>query len=174
MEKTNMLLAVFEDVDPASEAVEQLRQMGVPDDEMNVISGIPFPGAILGRPRQWTNVPRLALGGALAGLLVGLFFAAGTPVLYPLVVGGQPLIALPPSLIVLFEMTMLGMLIATFVGVFLDSYFPSYTPKEYVPEISDGKIAVLFSCPLEGQDQFVKAMTALGAQSVQPAEARTL
>ena len=68
----------------------------------------------------------------------------------------------------------LGMLASTFLGVFLDSYFPSYQPKEYVTEVSDGKIAVLFSCPVEMESGISKAMTALGAEAVKPAEAQQL
>ena len=34
---------------------------------MNVIAGVPVSEAMLGRPRQWTNVPRLAMGGAAVG-----------------------------------------------------------------------------------------------------------
>jgi len=171
MPETKTLMALFEDIDPAADAVDQLRLMGVGNDQMNIISGIPVAEAMLGRPRQWSNVPRLALGGAVAGMLIGLFLVIGTPSLYPVLVGNQPLIPVPPSVIVIFEMTMLGLLVSTFLGVFLDSYFPSYTPKEYVPEISDGKIAVLFTCPVDQQAQFIDAMTKLGAQSVKPAEA---
>lgn len=172
-EKTS-LLAIFPDIDPAALAVEKLRELGLSDAEMNVISGIPATEAMLGRPRQWSNVPRLALGGAVGGFLIGMFFSFGTPYLYPIHVGGQPLIPGPPTVVVLFEMTMLGMLVATFLGVFLDSRFPSYSPKEYVPQISDGRIAVFFECPAEKQQKFTDALTVLGAESVQPAEAQKL
>lgn len=168
------LLAVFPDLDPAAQAIDRLRELGLGDGHMNIISGIPVTEAMLGRPRQWTNVPRLALGGAAAGFVVGLFLAVGTPSLYPIAVGGQPLVPVPPSIVIVFEMTMLVMLIATFVGVFLDSYFPSYRPKEYVPAISDGKIGILFVCPAEQEKKFSEAMTRLGAESVQPAEAQQL
>ncbi len=168
------LLAVFSDIDPAAHAIDKLRELGVPDADMNVISGIPATEAMLGRPRQWSNVPRLALGGAVGGFLIGAFFAFGTPFLYPIHVGGQPLFPGAPSVVVLFEMTMLGMLVATFMGVFLDSRYPSYSPKEYVPEISDGRIAVFFQCPVEKQKKFTDTLTALGAVSVQPAEAQKL
>jgi hypothetical protein len=164
------LLAVFADIDPAAHGIDKLRELGVQDDEINVISGIPVTEAMLGRPRKWSNVPRLAAGGAIAGFLVGIFFSA-TPLLYPVSVGGQPLIPGPPTVVAVFEMAMLGMLISTFLGVFLDSYFPSYTPKEYVPEISDGKIAVLFACPMDAESKFLQAMSAAGAESVKPAEA---
>jgi hypothetical protein len=62
----------------------------------------------------------------------------------------------------------------SFLGLFVDSGFPSYTPKHYVPEISDGRIAVLFSHPMDEQQKFVEAMKNAGAESVAPAEARHL
>jgi hypothetical protein len=171
MTETKNLLALFEDIDPAAEAIEKLRGMGIQDGDMNIISGVPVTEAMLGRPRQWSNVSRLALGGAVAGSLIGLFLAVGTTLLYKIPVGGQPFFPGAPDIVVFFEMTMLGMLVSTFLGVFLDSYFPSYRPKEYVPEISNGKIAVLFNCPAEKEEEFTTAMTNLGAQSVKPAEA---
>ncbi len=174
MNETKTLLALFQDVDPAAEAIDKLREMGLDDGQMNVISGIPVTERMLGRPTQWSNVPRLALGGAVGGFLLGLFLAVGTPSLYPIYVGEQPLIPIPPSVVVVFEMTMLGMLVSTFIGVFLDSRFPSYSPKEYVPEISDGRIAVFFECPADKEERFIKAMTSLGAESVAPAEAQKL
>jgi hypothetical protein len=172
--ETSTLLALFNDIDPTVEALDQLRQLGIGDDQMNVISGIPLTEQILGRPRHWSNVPRLAMGGAVAGFLVGLFLVFGPPGLYPIHVGGQSLIPGPPTVVVLFEMTMLGMVVSTFLGVFLDSYLPSYRPKEYVPEISDGNIAILFKCPVGKELKFIEAMTSLGAQSVSPAEAGQL
>ena len=167
------LLAVFPDLEPAADAIDKLRSLGLSDEEMNVISGVPVTEAMLGRPHQWTNVPRLAMGGAIGGFLIGVFLIF-TPLLYFVPVGGQPQIPVPPSIVVLFELTMLGMLISTFVGVFLDSRFPSYRPMEYVPEISDGKIAVLFYCPEDKRDNFTQAMTALGAEKVEAAEAKQL
>ncbi|MFZ5911060.1 MAG: quinol:electron acceptor oxidoreductase subunit ActD [Chloroflexota bacterium] len=168
------LLAIFPDLGPASDAIEKLRALGVGDEAMNVISGIPVTEAMLGRPRQWTNVPRLALGGAAVGFLGGAFLAFGTPSLYNVYVGGQPLIPGPPSVVVIFELTMLGMLISTFLGVFLDSYFPSYRPMEYVAEISDGKIGILFSCPEKSRDRIGKALAKLGAEKIETAEAQQL
>lgn len=174
MTEMKTLLALFGDIDPAADAVEALHNFGMEDGDINVISGIPVTEPMLGRPHQWTNVPRLAIGGALAGFLVGLFISVGTPLLYPIHVGGQPIVPIPPSIIVIFEMTMLGMLVTTFLGVFLDSQFPSYKPKEYVPQISDGKIAVLFNCTDENEGELTNMMEKLGAESVVPAEAQQL
>lgn len=169
-----MLLALFPDVNPAALAVDKLRELGISDEHVNVISGLPITEAMLGRKPHPSHVPVLSLLGALGGLALGVFLAFGTPNLYPLDVGGQPLIPGPPSVVVIFEMIMLGMLLNTFLGVFLDSRFPSYTPKEYVPEISDGKIALLIECEPAEEEGIQAAMEQIGAESVKHAEANTL
>jgi hypothetical protein len=170
------LLAVFSDIAPAADAIDQLRVLGLSDDQMNVISGIPVTEAMLGRPDQWTNVPGLALGGAVLGFLGGAFLAFVAPYLYPqpIQVGPHAIVPGPPTFIMLFELTMLGMLLSTFLGVFLDSYFPNYRPMEYVKEVSDGKIAVFFLCPNESREKFTNAMSALGAEKVEVAEVEHL
>ena len=69
---------------------------------------------------------------------------------------------------------MLGMLISTFLGVFLDSQFPSYSPKEYIPEISDGKIAILFQCPEDKEREIKEELLKLRAEEIKPAMAEKL
>ncbi len=170
------LLAVFSDLAPAADAIDQLRALGLTNDHMNVIAGVPVTEAMLGRPAQWTNVPRIAAGGALLGFLGGAFLTFVTPYLYPqpIQVGTQAFIPGPPTVVLLFELTMLGMLLSTFLGVFLDSYFPNYRPMEYVKEVSDGKIAIFFICPKDSKEKFIKAMTVLGAEKVEIAEVEQL
>jgi hypothetical protein len=119
-------------------------------------------------------VPRFALAGAALGIGLAVFLIWGIPLLDPLQVGGQPLFPLPPLFIVGFELAMLGMMCAAFLGVFIDSRFPSDEPKEYVPEVSDGKIAILFNCPTGMQKQLENAMTIMGAEQVRSAEVRKL
>ncbi len=174
MAKPIMLLALFDDVDPASAGIAKLHSLGVADGDMNVISGVPFPGRVLGRPSALTQVSKIGLAGAGMGFLLGLFLIYGTPYLFPLLVGGQPVYPVPMGLIVTFEMTMLGLMGFSFLGMFVDSGFPSYTPKDYVPEISNGKIAVLFKCEQSDEKRFSETLKKLGAESVQPAEARQL
>ena len=112
--------------------------------------------------------------GALMGAVLGIFFIYGTPYLYPLLVGGQPIFPVPQGIIITFEMIMLGLMGFSFIGMFVDSGFPSYTPKEYTPEISDGRVAILFSCSPADQKKFVDTLTKAGAHSVEPTEARQL
>jgi len=174
MAEATTLLAMFEDFEPASRGVEKLQELGVSDDDMNVISGVPIKNTILGRPPAITYVSRIGLFGSILGMFLGIFFIYGIPYLYPLLVGGQPIFPIPQGFIITFEMTMLGLMGFSFIGMFIDSGFPSYTPKEYTPEVSDGKIAVLFSCPTSEQEKFIDALKEAGAESIEPVEARHL
>ena len=174
MADTMTLLAIFEDLEPAAEGVDKLQQLGVKADDVNVISGIPVKNTILGRPAAITYVSRIGFFGAILGMFLGLFFIYGVKYLYPLYVGGQPIFPVPQGFIITFETTMLGLMGFSFIGMFVDSGFPSYTPMQYTPEISDGKIAVLFSCPTSEQEKFTDALKEVGAESIEPVEARQL
>ena len=57
----------------------------------------------------------------------------GFPICIPLLVGGQSIFPVPQGLIIIFEMTMLGLMGFSFIGMFLDSGFPSYTPEGIYP-----------------------------------------
>ncbi len=168
------LLALFGEIESAVNGIDKLHSMGILDKEMDVISGIPFNHEVLGRPKVSTFVPRLAMGGAFVGMLAALFLIFGIPGLFPLHVGGQPVFPIPPFIIVAFEMTMLGLMGTAFVGLFLAGRFPAYEPVIYVPEISDGKIAVVFPCTADMQAQFEEAMRSLGAEQVRLMEAEPL
>jgi len=60
---------MFEDFEPASRGVEKLQELGVNDDDMNVISGVPIKNTILGRPPAITYVSRIGLFGSILGMM---------------------------------------------------------------------------------------------------------
>ncbi|MBE3143332.1 MAG: DUF3341 domain-containing protein [Planctomycetes bacterium] len=159
-------LALFNenDIDRASQAVSHLREMGISDRNISVISGVPYSDKVLDRPMVWTRIPLIALSGAGLGFIVALALSFGTPYLYPVLVGNQPLYAIPTSIVVIFELTMLGLLISTFIGVFVETISPTFGPKGYNPKISDGYIGVLFSCPSRASDRLKAGLVELGAE----------
>ena len=177
MEKDTVHLALFKEdrVDQAAEAVSRLRRLGVKDRNMSVISGVPYSERILGRPMHWTRIPLIAGLGALVGISIGAFLNFGTPLLYPTIrVGGQPLLAIPTGIIIIFEIGMLGLMIATFLGVLVETITPSYGPKGYDPRVSDGYIGILFDAPDEIDTRMHATLTELGAEIIHRSEVKTL
>jgi len=165
-----LVLFQEDEIDKVTDALSALRNLGIPERHISVISGIPYSEKVLGRPLNWTNIGWIGLAGALAGFGAGAALSFGTPLLYPIRVGGTPYLPIPTSLVVLFELTMLGLLISTFIGVFIETLSPSFGPKGYSRKISDGYIGVLFDCPMTMCDRMVKAMDDLGAEWADPQE----
>jgi hypothetical protein len=167
-------LALFKDIDPATQAIDKLRDLGIPDKEMSIISSMPYSDKMLGRPMTWTRVPKLALIGFMIGFVISLLLNFGTPLQYPIRVGNMPYLPIPTTVVLTFEISMLGLLAFTFLGVIWESAYPSFGPKIYNREISDGRIAVVFSCPPEIHTQAHEALAALGAEWMHRTEATQL
>jgi hypothetical protein len=176
MAEDTIHLALFKEdkVGQVAEALVRLRELGITDQDISVLSGVPYSDKILGRPMSWTRIPQIGIAGAVLGFGIAMFLNWGTPALYALRVGGQSLFPIPTSIVVAFELTMLGLLLATFAGVFVEMISPSFGPSGYHPKVSDGNIAILFTCPAELDHKMHSAMTELGAELVHRSEVANL
>lgn len=161
------LLALYNNVDAASNAIADLRQMGFSDAQMAVLTGSPYEHEMLGRPRTRSRLGCGALSGAALGVVTAAFLTAGIWLLYPLIQGGQPLIPIPPSLIVFFEVTMLGAMWASFFGLLWLSRLPSDDRKApYDPRITEGYIGVQVYSDEDRIDDVEKALKHAGSVDV--------
>lgn len=160
----HMMLFPEDRLDEAADALAKLRESGYSHDDISVISGVPISERVLGRPLAWTHIGKIGIAGALLGLIIALFLAIGTPLLYPLRVGGQPLFAIPTTIVVVFELTMLGLLISTFLGVAVEMLSPSFGPKGYHPDVTNGKIAILFNSAPQLDGELEHSLKAIGAE----------
>jgi hypothetical protein len=165
-------IALFREdaIDAAADAVTQLRKIGIYDQDISVITGIPYSDKILGRPMTWTRIPLIAMAGAVMGVGASLALNLGTPLLYPLRVGGMPYLPIPTTIVLTFELGMLGMLLSTFLGVLVETMIPTYGPKGYHPKITDGHIGILFSCKPELDELAHSSMQELGGEMIHQSE----
>ena len=65
-----------------------------------------------------------------------------TELAWPLQTGNMPIVAWWPNLIVIFELTMLGAILATVLTLFITAGLVRRPPPLYDPEVTDGKILV--------------------------------
>lgn len=166
------ILALFETVDQAADAVERLHGLGVPDAEITVMSGVPYDAEAFGRPPAPDRVTKIgAFGGAL-GVALALFLTAGIYLLYPLMQGGQPLIPIPPSLVIIVEVAMLGLMTAAFVGFLVVNRLPLFGRPVYHPSITAGAIGLHVAAQEELADRAENALRDSGAHEVQRQEGR--
>jgi mono/diheme cytochrome c family protein len=166
-----VLLGLFHEATPTADTIDQLLDAGIPDNRITVMSGVPYQQAMLGRKRVYRQLIPTALAGAVVGLLTGLFLTVGTPLLYPIIVGGQPIIPVPPSLIILFEFTMLGTMLATFGGMLAESRFPRFGTQVYDLRITEGHLGILVQCSEDQADEIERILEANGAHHLQRRDA---
>jgi hypothetical protein len=171
MDPENVYMALYKEdqVDLAAEGIAYLKSVGVTDRCISVISGVPYSDKILGRPMSWTRVPVVALSGAGVGFILAMLLNIATVMQYPI----QPLFAIPTSIVVTFEITMLGLLISTFMGVVLEMLSPSFGPKTYHPRVSDGDICVMFGCPGDCEQKVFDSLRLMGATVMHSSEVKS-
>jgi len=165
-----ILLGLFHEATSTAETIDQLRQLGVSDEKISVMSDVPYRPEMLGRRHVYEHLVPIALIGALGGLLTGLFLGFGTPLLYPIHVGGQPLLPIPPTLIIVFEFTMLGAVLASFAGLLAEIALPIFGRQAYDRRITEGHIGVLVQVEQGLVDSAESILTANGAHHLQHPE----
>src|SRR5437867_9268479 len=84
----------------------------------------------------------IAVAGGVTGLAVAVWLARMTQLAWPLPTGNMPIVAWWPNLIVMFELTMLGGILATVITLLITAKIPTREPKLYDPAVADGKILV--------------------------------
>jgi len=103
-------------------AVEALREEGFED--LEVYSPVPAPELEEALGIESSPVRRWALLGGMIGFLTGLLLTSGTSLAYPLVTQGKPIVAMPPFIVIMFELTILLTGIFTLVGMLVHARKP--------------------------------------------------
>ncbi len=145
-ENNMTVLALFEPSGDPKSLVEELRKAGVPEDAVEVLSPLPLHEAALLRPAR-VPLHLIAILAGLVGIGIGVMVAAGTALLYPIVTGGKPIVALPVVGIIAFETMMLVAIVTTFAAMLIRLWSESRNVAERDPRIDDGLIEVILSLP---------------------------
>ena len=126
--------------------MEGLKEAGVPRRNVEVLSEVPLPEMVTIGPMRQSRLLMFTLIGGLGGLAAGFFLAVITPELYPLIVGGQPPVSVT-SLIILYEITMFGIVIATAAGFVIEMRPWRTVKRPYWPGVVEGEVYVVVEPP---------------------------
>jgi hypothetical protein len=141
---------LFSDGDGAQRAVNALRSAGIADADITVISAEPMEHYEFGEMNRATRMWYIAAVGGAAGLAVGAWLTRMTELAWPLPTGNMPIVAWWPNLIVVFELTMLGAILATVATLIVTGGLARRMPRLYDPAVSDGRILVGVEAPVDG------------------------
>ena len=132
---------LYPDGHSAQQAVTRLHAAGVPDRDITIQSAQPMEDFAFGHRDKATWMWWIACGGGLIGMASGLGLSWLTETSWPIDVGGLPIFAWWPNLIITFELTMLGAILATVITLAITARL-GRTATIYDPAVSDGKILV--------------------------------
>jgi Alternative complex III, ActD subunit len=141
------IYGLYSDPDSAQHAVDELRRQGVSDRSITVITSQPYEEYEFSHRYKQTWIFWIAAAGGVLGLLSGLTLAYMTATLWPIVTGGMPIVAWWPNIIIMFELTMLGAILATVVSLLVSTELPSTQSRVYDEDVSHGKIMVAVEGP---------------------------
>jgi ActD protein len=115
------VLAVFAHLDSTLAAIKQLRAAGHTD--FTVYSPIPRHEIEDALGQAVSPVRMFTLIGGIAGCSIGAWLTLWMSGDWPIVVGGKPVGAIPPYVVIMFEMTILFGALSTILGILFNTMF---------------------------------------------------
>jgi len=132
---------LYADGHAAQQAVNRLRAAGLGDAQITILSAQPMEDFEFGHIDKRSWMWWIACGGGLIGMATGFSLTWLTETSWPINVGGLPIYAWWPNLIIIFELTMLGAILATVTSLVASAGL-GRSRGLYDPEVSDGAILV--------------------------------
>ena len=142
---TTSILGLFQQPEPAADAMDGLKEAGFELGTFDVLTGTPYPEGAFGEHVPQHRLFRFPAFGAIIGFTLSVFLTSVTQLAYPLVTGGKPILSIFAMLIIMYEMTMLAGVIATVVGIIFESRLPNLKPGVYDTRITEGWIGVVIT-----------------------------
>ncbi len=169
------VVGFFPEVDDAVRSVRRLRETGFARDDVTVLSSIPYPEGAFDTDVGRSRIRRFAFAGGILGALFGILLVAGTSLAYPLPTGGKPIVPIPSMLVIVYEFTVLSVVLLALFRFLYEARLPGFEDRLYDSRISDGMIGVIARCETEDQTRRAEqTMSSLGAGETRRVEGRAI
>lgn len=158
------VLASFVHEDAAVDAVRGLKAKGYRD--LTVYTPAPNHAIeeALDQPVSWVRA--FTLIGGLTGCAAGFGMTIWMSRDWPLLVGGKPIAAIPPYVVLAFELTILYGAMFTVIGIIVLSALKSLKGRPFRPEFSDDRIGVFVPCPPDQRAAVRRFLAETGSEEV--------
>jgi len=155
----------FSHVDSLLQAIEQLQRAGYGD--LQAFSPIPHHAIDEALEKPVSPVRIFTLVGCLFGAATGFALTIATSLAYPLIVGGKPIVSIPPFLIIVFELTILFGGLLTLGGMLLSARLPRVgVGPAYQPRFSEDRFGLWVRCNATDYEQVSRLLADAGADKV--------
>jgi hypothetical protein len=135
------IYALYDGPDAALRAVDGLRAAGLNDSQITIVSSEPLEHHPLGERDKATWMFWIAGAGGAIGLATAVWLTRMTQLAWPLPTGNMPIVSWWTNLVVIFELTMLGGIVATVITLLVTAGLPSRRTM-YDPDVTGGRVLV--------------------------------
>lgn len=141
------VLGVFSHLDTVLEGIKRLRAAGHTD--FTVYSPVPRHEIEDALGQAVSPVRMFTLIGGIAGCAIGAWLTLYMSYDWPINVGGKPIGAIPPYVVIMFEMTILFGALSTILGILLNALFAARRSGAilYDPRFSNDRFGIFVPAP---------------------------
>ena len=161
------VLAAFDHIDAACDAIQALRAQGRKD--FTVYSAAPNHEIDHALGIENSPVRLFTLIGGITGVMAGLGMTYWMSLDWPLVVGGKPIATVPPYVVFLFELMVLLGALSTVAGIVILSALRPTRGLAYDPRFSDDRIGIFVPCAAEDRPGLERMFQNAGSVEVRHA-----
>ena len=163
--KKETILGIYDDFDAFLRTLKSLQEMGAERIFTYTPAAYHEVDEIL--EEKDSPIRFFTLAGGILGFATGAALTIFCSEVYSLIVGGKPIISIPPYLIIAFELTILFSTILTAIGYFLIS--PIIRPnveRSYDPSFSVDRFGILVEGEKPGPEGLRQVMEENGAVEI--------
>lgn len=161
-DKRISLMGIFSREDQAASAIRGLRNTSFTLERVHS----PIPSHVIAEALDLpkSKVGWFTLAGGVAGFFTGFLLAIFTAARWDLIVGGKPVVALIPFVIVGFEFTILFAVFGNVLGLISQARLPRFRSyRRYDPRFTGNKFGVLATCAETRKNDLYRFFEAKGA-----------
>ena len=158
------VLASFAHLDAATDAIRGLKARGFRD--LTVYTAAPNHEIedALDQPVSWVRL--FTLIGGLTGCTAGFAMTIWMSDDWPLLVGGKPIAAIPPYVVIAFELTIIYGALCTVAGIIIMSLVKSLKGRPFHPRFTDDRIGIFVPCTPDQSGSVRALLTEAGSEEV--------
>ncbi|MGH2569438.1 MAG: DUF3341 domain-containing protein [Bacteroidota bacterium] len=166
--KGNNILVVFDAMDLVIKGIRELQKEG--REDFLVYSPLPHHEIERALHRPKSPVRVFSLVGGLLGFCTGWGLTIYSVTSYPLIVGGKPIVSMPPFGVLAYILTILFGALATIIGFLLNARLPQLRlAAEYDERLSSDHYGIQVFGEEKELERFEKIMVKIGAVEVKHA-----
>ena len=162
------VLGVFAHVDTTTHAIRELRARGF--QAISTYSPVPLEEleeALTGHGLPKSPVRLFTLVGGLTGTATGFWLTIWSSAKWGLIVGGKPVVSIPPFVVIAFEMTILFGGLCTVLGLLIAGRLPWLgAAGRYDPRFTADRFGVEVVCPPDQVRVVREILERAGAEEV--------